>query len=161
MELVSLIVGIIGTLITLFSAIYAYQQAKKAKISANQAEIMKNSIEREYKKIELGKLLNTIKATIEQTVLLTTPANPEKKVRGLNYDNIISLLRKFIDNLKENCHYLPQEKENLTVLEYKKIESFISELATEESQQNKYIIGNKIHNCVGEILRIVKPETDI
>lgn len=122
---------------------------------------MKLSIEREYKKIELGKLLNSTKSTIELTRNLTTPANPAKKVRGLNYEDIVSVLRKYIDNLKENCHYLPNDKESSTVTEYKKIETFISELVTENDQQKKYEIGNKIHNCVGEILRVVKPETDI
>lgn len=161
MDLISLIIGIIGTIVTIVSAIYAYRQAEKAKKSATEAEEMKLSIEREYKKIELGKLLNSTKSTIELTRNLTTPANPAKKVRGLNYEDIVSVLRKYIDNLKENCHYLPNDKESSTVTEYKKIETFISELVTENDQQKKYEIGNKIHNCVGEILRVVKPETDI
>ncbi len=161
MDLISLIISIIGTIVTIVSAIYAYRQAEKAKKSATEAEEMKLSIEREYKKIELGKLLNSTKSTIELTRNLTTPANPAKKVRGLNYEDIISVLRKYIDNLKENCHYLPNDKETSTIAEYKKIETFISELVTENDQQKKYEIGDKIHNCVGEILRVVKPETDI
>lgn len=161
MDLISLIIGVIGTIVTISSAIYAYRQAEKAKKSATEAEAMKQSIEREYRKIELGKLLNSTKSTIELTRILTTPANPVKKVRGLNYEDIISVLRKYIDNLKENCHYLPNEKTQTTIDEYKKIEKFISELVTEQVQQKKYEIGNKIHDCVGEILRIVKPETDI
>lgn len=100
MDLISLIISIIGTIVTIVSAIYAYRQAEKAKKSATEAEEMKLSIEREYKKIELGKLLNSTKSTIELTRNLTTPANPAKKVRGLNYEDIISVLRKYIDNLK-------------------------------------------------------------
>jgi len=161
MDLTSLIVSIIGTIVTISSAFYAFSQAKNAKRSANEAEAMKQSIEREYTKIELGKLLSSTKSTIELTRNLTTPANPAKKVRGLNYEDIISVLRKYIDNLKENCHYLPDEKEQFAITVYKEIESFILEMATENDQQRKYEIGNKIHNCVGEILRIVKPETDI
>ncbi|WP_010522693.1 hypothetical protein [Aquimarina agarivorans] len=161
MDLISLIVSVLGTFVTIGSAIYAYRQAEKAKNSASEAETMKKSIEREYKKIELGKLLNSTKSTIELTRNLTTPANPAKKVRGLNYENIISVLRKYIDNLKENCHYLPDDKESSTISEYSNIESLITELVVENDQQSKYEIGNKIHNCVGEILRIVKPETDI
>lgn len=161
MELISLIIGILSIIITIGSAIYAFKQAGNAKNSASEAEEMKQSIEREYRKIELGKLLNSTKSTIEQTINLTTPANPIKKVRGLNYENIISVLRRYIDNLKENCHYLPNDKEALTVNEYKKIESFISELVVEQDQQKKYAIGDKIHNSVGEVLRVVKPETDI
>lgn len=161
MDLISLIISILGTIVTIVSAIYAYRQAEKAKKSATEAENMKQSIEREYRKIELGKLLNSTKSTIELTRNLTTPANPAKKVRGLNYEDIISVLRKYIDNLKENCHYLPNDKETSTITEYKKIETFISELVAENDQQRKYEIGDKIHNCVGEILRIVKPETDI
>lgn len=161
MDLISLIVGVVGTIVTIVSAIYAYRQAEKAKKSASEAEMMKQSIEREYKKIELGKLLSSTKSTIELTRNLTTPANPAKKIRGLNYEDIISVLRKYIDNLKENCHYLPKDKESSTIAEYKQIEEFISELVNEQDQQKKYDVGNKIHNCVGEILRIVKPETDI
>lgn len=161
MVLISFIVGVVGTIVTIISAIYAYIQAEKARKSASEAEIMKQSIEREYRKIELGKLLSSTKSTLESTRPLTTPANPEKKVRGLNYDDIISVLRKYIDNLKENCHYLPNEKETNTIIEYKKIEFYISELAVEQGQQKKYEIGDKIHNCIGDILRIVKPETDI
>ena len=161
MDLISLIISILGTIVTIVSAIYAYRQAEKAKKSATETEKMKQSIEREYRKIELGKLLNSTKSTIELTRNLTTPANPAKKVRGLNYEDIISVLRKYIDNLKENCHYLPNDKETYTITEYKKIETFISELVAENDQQKKYEIGDKIHNCVGEILRIVKPETDI
>jgi len=161
MDLISLIVGIIGTIVTIGSAIFAYLQARNARKSANKAKEMKQTIEREYTKIELGKLLNSTKSTIELTRNLTTPANPAKKVRGLNYDDIISVLRKYIDNLKENCHYLPDDKEQVTITEYKKIESLILEIVSENDQQRKYEIGNEIHNCVGEILRIVKPETDI
>jgi hypothetical protein len=131
MDLVCLIIGIIGAIVTVISAIYAYLQAEKARKSATEAKLMKNTIEREYKKNELGKLLNSTKATIEQTIHLTTTANPSKKVRGLNYENVISVLRRFIDNLKENCHYLPDKKETLTVAEYKKVESHISELVIE------------------------------
>ena len=161
MDLISLIVGIIGTIVTIGSAIFAYLQARNARKSANKAKEMKQTIEREYTKIELGKLLNSTKSTIELTRNLTTPANPAKKVRGLNYDDIISVLRKYIDNLKENCHYLPDDKEQVAITEYKKIESLILEIVSENDQQRKYEIGNEIHNCVGEILRIVKPETDI
>lgn len=161
MDLINLFISLIGTLATVGSAFYAYRQAVKAKKSATDAEVMKLSIEREYKKIEIGKLLSLTKSTIERTRSLTTPANPIKKVRGLNYEDIISVLRKYIDNLKENCHYLPIEKEQNTIVEYKKMESFISELVIIQDQQKKYEIGDKIHNCVGEILRIVKPETDI
>ncbi|MFN3588212.1 MAG: hypothetical protein ACK4UP_02450 [Spirosomataceae bacterium] len=161
MDLIGLVISIIGTVVTIVSAIYAYLQAVKAGKSATEAEQMKISIEREYKKIELGKLLNSTKSTIELTRNLTTPANPAKKVRGLNYVDIISVLRKYIDNLKENCHYLPNDKEESIIAEYKKIETFISELVTENDQLKKYEIGDKIHNCVGEILRVVKPETDI
>lgn len=161
MDLISLIISVIGTIVTIGSAIYAYRQAEKAKNSASEAETMKQSIERQYKKIELGKLLNSTKSTMELTRNLTIPANPERKVRGLNYENIISVLRKYIDNLKENCHYLPNNKESSTIAEYKKIESLITNLVGENDQQKKYEVGNKIHNCVGEILRIVKPETDI
>src|SRR5690606_29330866 len=98
MDLISLVVGLVGTIVTIVSAIYAYRQAAKAKKSASEAESMKQSIEREYKKIELGKLLSSTKSTIELTRNLTTPANPAKKVRGLNYEDIISVLRKYIDN---------------------------------------------------------------
>ncbi|WP_334125411.1 hypothetical protein [Empedobacter brevis] len=161
MDLISLIISVLGTIVTIVSAIYAYSQAKKAKKLATEAEEMKQSIEREYKKIELGKLLSSTKSTIELTRNLTTPANPAKKVRGLNYEDIISVLRKYIDNLKENCHYLPDDKETSSITEYKKIETLISELVAESDQQKKYEIGDKIHNCVGEILRIVNPETDI
>ena len=161
MDLISLLVGVIGTIVTIGSAIFAYLQARNARKSANNAKEMKQTIEREYTKIELGKLLNSTKSTIELTRNLTTPANPAKKVRGLNYDDIISVLRKYIDNLKEHCHYLPDDKEQVAINEYKKIELLILEIVSEIDQQRKYEIGNKIHNCVGEILRIVKPETDI
>lgn len=161
MGLISLIIGIIGTIITILSAIYSYNQAEKAAKSALDAENMKKSIEREYRKIELGKLLNSIKTIIDQTIILTTPANPEKKIRGLNYDHIVSLLRTFINNLKENCHYLPNDKEELTIIQYKQLENYILELVREKEQEKKYEIGDKLHNCIGEILRIVKPETDI
>lgn len=163
MDVISLVVSIIGTIVTIASAIYAYKQAEKAEKSANEAELVRQSIEREQIKIELGKLLNSTKSIIEQTILLTTPANPVKKVRGLNYDSTISSLRRYIDTLKENCHYLPKEKENKIIIEYKKVESFISELVNENNQQNKYKVkvGDKIHICIGELLRIIKPETDI
>jgi len=160
-NIISLIVGIIGAGVTIFAARFARKQAGEARESATTAEKMKQSIEREYRKIELGKLLNSTKNTMEQTINLMTPANPEKKVNGLNYDNIISVLRRFIDNLKENSHYLPGVKGVSIGFEYKNIESLISELAAERDQQKKYKIGDKIHKCVGEILRIIKPETDI
>jgi hypothetical protein len=51
MDLVSLIIGIIGTIVTVISAIYAYRQSGKALKSATEAELMKNTIEREYKKL--------------------------------------------------------------------------------------------------------------
>lgn len=161
MDMISLVISVIGTIVTISSAIFAFSQAKKAKSSLTAVDLMKKSIEREYVKIELGKLLSSTKSTIEQTRNLTTPANPTKKVRGLNYEEIIYVLRKYVDNLKENCHYLPKGKETSTIEEYQKIESLISELVSTQDQHYKYEIGNKIHNCVGEILRIIKPETDI
>lgn len=161
MDVISLIVSIIGTLITIGSTIYAYILAQKAKKSASEAESLKKSIEREYKKIELGKLLNAITTEIKNTRLLTSPANPDKKVRGVNYDTNISSLRVFVDYLKENCHYLPDEKEKQCIIEYKKVEDYISEFVNERDQIKRFEIGDKIHKCVGELLRIVKPETDI
>lgn len=161
MDLIGLIVSIVGTIVSLIGIGITIFQAHKAKKSAGEVKLMKESIEREYKRIELGKLLNETKTVIDQTRALTTPANPNKKIRGLDYDKIIQQLRKYIDCMKENSHYLPNDKEKLIVLEYTEIENLIPQLANEKDQQKKYKIGEYIHKSMGKILKNIKPETDI
>jgi len=108
MDLISLIISVIGTIITIFSAIYAYRQAEKAKKSASEAEIMKLSIEREYKKIELGKLLNSTKSTIELTRNLTTPANPAKKSKRAKLRRHYFCFEKIYRQLKRKLSLFAQ-----------------------------------------------------
>lgn len=145
----------------LIGAIIAYREAIKAKNSAETAVAMKNSISTEQRKISLSRLLTETKKIMSVSIKLTTPANPSVKVRGLDYQSSIQHIREYIDNLKENLHYIKKENQNSVEINYKFMESQLVKLATENDQQKKYEIGNEIHKLMGEIIRVVKPELDV
>lgn len=161
MEVISLVIGIIGAIASGYGAYLAITEARKAKDSANKAEEMKNAIATEQNKISLGRLFNETKNCMKITIKMATSATPDKKIRGLDYQESIGKVREYIDILKENCHYLPEAKIKLVVKEYKGIETEIINLAKETDQSKKYEIGDKIHNSMGEITRHIKPELDV
>ncbi|PIB30759.1 hypothetical protein BFP78_13225 [Gaetbulibacter sp. 5U11] len=161
MDMMSLIVGIIGGLASIIGAYVAITEAKKAKKSADKAELMKNAIATEQKKINLGKIFNETIATMRVSVMMATSATPDKKIRGLDYQKSIDTIRKYIDVLKENCHYLPDAKVQIVENKYKSIESELVTLAKENDQIKKYEIGDSIHNSMGEIVKQIKPELDV
>lgn len=161
MDIVSLIIGIIGAIASGYGAHLAIKEAKKAKSSAEKAESMKNAIATEQKKIYLSKVFNETVTIMKISIKLATSATPDKKIRGLNYQTSIDAIRKYIDVLKENCHYLPEIKVKAVESEYRNIESELVNLAKEDDQRKKYEIGDLIHNSMGEILKQIKPELDI
>lgn len=161
MDLASIIVGIIGALLSGYGAYIAIKEARKAKESATKAEKMKEAITIEQNKISLGRLFNETKNIMRISIKLATSATPDKKLRGLNYQESIDKIRQYIDILKEHYHYLPEEKVPVCEEEYRKVESLIIDLARESDQSEKYQIGDKIHNCMGEILKLIKPELDV
>ncbi|GFD96366.1 hypothetical protein KUL156_57510 [Alteromonas sp. KUL156] len=161
MEITSLIVGIVGAIASAYGAYLAINEAKKAKKSADKAEEMKNTIATEQNKISLGRLFNETKNCMRITIKLATSATPDKKTRGLNYQDSIGKIREFIDILKENCHYLPEPKIKLVEKEYQNIETQLVVLAKENNQPKKYEIGDDIHKSMGEILKHIKPELDV
>ena len=161
MEVVSLIVGIVGAIASGYGAYLAISEAKKAKVSANKAEQMKNAIATEQNKISLSRLFNETKNCMRVTIKMATSATPDKKIRGLDYQESIGKVREYIDTLKENCHYLPEPKIKLVEKEYKTIETELIKLAKETDQSRKYEIGDGIHNSMGEIIKHIKPELDV
>lgn len=161
MDLLSLVVGLIGTGVSIYAACFAVKEAKKAKESANKAELMKKAIEREQNKISISKIFTETKSSMLVSIKLATSATPDKKIRGLDYQKSIDTIRQYVDTLKENYHYLPEEKVTLVENEYKKIELELVALAKESDQTIKYEIGDRIHSTMGEIMKIIKPELDI
>lgn len=118
MEIVSLIIGVVGALASGYGAYLAIREAKKAKSSAEKAEEMKESIATEQNKISLGRLYNETKNCMRVSIKMATSATPDKKLRGLDYQQSIGKIREYIDILKENCHYLPETKVQLVEKEY-------------------------------------------
>lgn len=161
MDIVSLIVGIVGALASGYGAYLAINEAKKAKKSADRAEEMKNAIATEQNKISLSRLFNETKNCMRITIKMATSATPDKKLRGLDYQESIGKVREYIDILKENCHYLPEIKIKLVEKEYKNVENQLVILAKESDQSKKYEIGDGIHNSMGEIIKHIKPELDV
>ncbi|MBE7661231.1 hypothetical protein [Tenacibaculum finnmarkense] len=161
MEIVSIIIGVLGALASGYGAYLAIREAKKAKSSAEKAEEMKKAIATEQNKISLGRLYNETKNCMRVSIKMATSATPDKKLRGLDYQQSIGKIREYIDILKESCHYLPEPKVKLVEKEYKSIESQIVLLAKENDQSKKYEIGDGIHKSMGEIMKHIKPELDV
>ncbi len=161
MDVMGILVTIIGTIASLFGAYIAFNEAKKAKSSAEKAEEMRNAIATEQRKISLSELLTETKKIMTVTIKMATSANPEKKLSGLNYQKSIDQVRKYIDVLKENSHYISYEKRKEVEQEYTTIETKLVELAKETNQIKKYEIGDDIHKSMGELVKIIKPELDI
>jgi len=161
MELISLIVGVVGAIASGYGAYLAINGANKAEKSANKAELMKNAIVTEQNKINLSRLFSETQSAMRTSIQLATSATPTKKTRGLDYQKSIEILRKYVDTIKENYHYLPENKIPLVEKEYKNIEKQIVLLAQENEQQKKYLIGDKIHKSMGELIKIIKPELDV
>lgn len=152
---------IIGSIASIAGAVFAFREALKAKSAAQQAKEIRNNIANEQKKIFISKILTETKKVMGVSIKMTTSATPTKKIRGLNYQSSIEQLREYIDILKENSHYFkPENKKNLEQ-HYKSIEEQFPKLAIETVQQKKYEIGDKIHNSMGEILKVIRPELDI
>ena len=159
--MISLIVGIIGALASAYGAYLAINEAKKAKKSADKAEVMKNAIVTEQNKINLSRLFSETQSTMQTSIQLATSATPNKKIRGLDYQKSIEIIRKYIDTIKENCHYLPNDKIGKAENEYENIEQQLVLLAQENEQEQKYLIGDNIHKSMGELLKLIKPELDV
>ena len=150
-----------GAIASAYGAYLAIKEAKKAKSSAEKAESMKNAVATEQKKIYLSKVFNETVTIMKVSIKLATSATPAKKLRGLNYQISIDAIRRYIDILKENYHYLPESKIKMVESEYKNIESELVNLAKEDNQIKKYEIGDLIHSSMGEILKQIKPELDV
>lgn len=157
----NIILTIVGTIASIIGAIIALIEARKAKSFAEYAETIRDSIALEQNKISISKLLTETKNIMSISIKMTTSATPDKRITGLNYQKSIEEIRKYIDILKENNHYVSPEESKLIEIQYKKIEIFLVELAIESEQVKKYEIGNSIHNSMGEILKKIKPELDI
>jgi|GEM_PF-3135813 len=161
MDLIGIVITVLGTIGSLVGAYIALKEAKKAKSSAEKAEEIRNTIATEQRKISLSELLTETKKIMTITIKMATSASPDKKLSGLNYQKSIEQIRKFIDVLKEYCHYISIEKINEVEQVYKAIEDKLVKLATEPDQKTKYGIGDDIHKSMGEIVKIIKPELDI
>ena len=154
-------ITVAGSIASIVGALYTLNEAVKAKSSAQQAKEIRNNIANEQKKIFISKLLTETNKAMSISIKMTTSATPNKKIRGLNYQSSIEQLRLYVDILKENSHYLKNENKKKLEEYYQSIERQFPKLANEMDQQKKYEIGDKIHNLMGEILKVIKPELDV
>jgi len=157
----SLWVGIIGAVISVVGTFITIIEARKAKASANKAQILLKTIQREQGQIALSKLYADARNIMISTIKLTTPSNSSKKLSGVNSSIIVTSVRTFIDNLKENCHHLPTDKIELVEATYKEITQNINNFLAEDNQSVKNQFGDQIHEAIGDILKIIKRQIEI
>ncbi len=152
-------VSVIGSFASIAGAIWAYTEAKKAKLSASHAEKIKGEIVDRRKLVEVSQV-HSETSRILKTVSAVGPACNPSIIRGVNCANIAK-------EVEEYCRFINEQNSHFTDFFDNKAQQLCEALKTDiellseaKTFEDKKSAGKSIYYLINDFMPVVKGLSD-
>ena len=152
-------VSIVGSIASIFGAIYALRSEKKAKESAELAESAKNQVITQKKTTALVEILFQSKR-IQKVFVKYSTAQTQAILRGSDFNEDAKLLREFISKINENRNLIKENSEIDSDKYYKEINDLLDKYCEDKTIKNKQKQGKLIILKIDDIIYKLKKTVD-
>lgn len=143
-EIIFGIVGIIGTIASLYGAKISISQAKKAAQSATEIELFKAQISNQKKMLEVVQVFERTERIMEDISVIGLTATLNS-IRGLDYSPIAKQLEDYMRFLEVNTSHYNDNSGNRAKELCNFLKEAIPKLSDSKSNQERLSNGREIH----------------
>ena len=159
MEIISIIVGVFGSIASIFGAILAIKAKNEAATSAEQAEFAKNQVIKKQKTTSLANLLFEAKK-VQQTFGKYSIAQSNKSLVGVEFEKDSENLQNFIFNFNENRAVIEQTTELETDATYDELNKLLTDFSGSRASGDKKDFGKQIRLALDNIIFKMRKSID-
>ncbi|MBU2997341.1 hypothetical protein KO500_12915 [Cellulophaga baltica] len=137
------IISVIGSIASIFGAIYAIKSEKKARASAELAEDAKNQVLSKKRTTDLVEILHDSKR-IQKVFVKYSTAQTQSILKGSDFNEDARLLRDFISKINENRTLIKENSEVDSDRYYNDISKLLDSYCADNTIKNKQEQGKLI-----------------
>lgn len=158
MEIIFTIIGVIGSLASLYGAYISIQAKKEAKSSAELAESAKNQILRKQKTTNLAEILFDAKRVQQSFGKYSITQN--KSLIGAEFEKDAVALQSYIFVFNENRALLENSTEIETESTYRTLNELLESFTKHKTLEEKKNFGKQIRLSIDDIIFKLKKVID-
>ena len=152
-------ISVIGSIASIGGAIWAYTEAKKAKLSATKAEIIKIEMVDRRKLVEVSQV-HSETSRILKTVSAVGPACNSSIIRGINCANIAKDVEEYCRFINEQSSHFTDFFDNKAQQLCEALKEDIENLSEAKVFEDKKKAGKNIYYLINEFMPVVKGLSD-
>lgn len=156
---VTVIIGVIGSLASIFGAYLAIKAKNDAASSAQQAESAKNEVLKKQKTTSLTGILFEAKKT-QQIFGKYSIAQSNKSLVGVQFGKDSESLQNFIFQFNENREMIEQTTELETEATYNSLNQLLSDFSDAKPTNDKKDFGKQIRLIIDDIIFKMRKSID-
>ncbi|SOU87116.1 hypothetical protein [Tenacibaculum dicentrarchi] len=158
METVVIIIGVLGSIASLYGAYLSIEAKNKSKASATIAEKAKNEVLKKQKTTYLANILFEAKR-VQQAFGKYSIAQSNRSLVGVEFSKDSESLQSFIFNFNENRATIEDTTEIETNLAYTELNKLLSDFSS-ANNTNKIDFGKQIRFNIDDIIFKIKRTID-
>lgn len=152
-------ISVIGSFASMAGAIWAYTEAKKAKVSASKAERIKGEIVDRRKLVEVSQV-HSETSRILKTVSAVGPACNASILRGVNCANIAKEVEEYCRFINEQGSHFTELFDNKAQQLCESLKADIELLSEAKAFEDKKKSGKRIYYQINDFMPVVKGLSD-
>lgn len=158
MEIIVIVIGVLGSIASIYGAILSINAKNKSENFATKAEQAKNSILKKQKTTNLGNILFEAKR-VQQTFGKYSIAQSNKSLAGVEFNKDAENLQDFIFNFNENRAVIEQTTDIETETTYTELNNLLTSFSGARNT-GKISFGKQIRLSVDDIIFKMKRSID-
>jgi lipopolysaccharide export LptBFGC system permease protein LptF len=159
MDIIVIIIGVLGSLASIYGAYLAINAKNEAVSSAAIAESAKNEVLKKQKTTSLIGIMFEAKRT-QQIFGKYAIAQSNKSLAGVQFDKDSENLQDFIFQFNENREMIEQNTELETEATYKSLNQLLSDFSDAKSAGDKKDYGKQIRLMIDDIIFKMRKSID-
>jgi len=159
MDIMVIIIGVLGSLASIYGAYLAIKAKNEAVSSAKIAESAKNEVLKKQKTTSLTGILFEAKKTQEVFGKYLIAQN-NKSLTGVKFEKDSENLQKFIFNFNENREMVEQTTDLEAETTYNNMNQLLSDFSEANAMADKKNFGKQINFVIGDIIFKMRKSID-
>lgn len=159
MDIMVIIIGVLGSLASIFGAYLAIKAKNEAATSAQLAESAKNEVIKKQKTTSLTEILYEAKR-VQQTFGKYAIAQTNKSLTGVLFEKDSESLQNLIFNFNENRELIEQTTDLETEATYNSLNQLLSNFSGARAANDKKDFGKQIRLMVDDIIFKMRKSID-
>ncbi len=159
MDIIGLIIGVLGSIASIYGAVLAIKAKNEAFSSAQLAKKAKNEVLKKQKTTSLAGIMFEAKKT-QQIFGKYSIAPSNKSLAGVQFDKDSENLQNFIFNFNENREMIEQTTELETESIYNNLNKLLSNFSESKAMNDRKDFGKQIRLIIDDIIFKMRKSID-